>query len=667
MAILQYLPITQDDEIRLIDILPGRFIDILELRIFHVALNDADWPEFDALSYAWGSPTATVTVNIQTASSEVVSDGYNLFITQNLATALKHLRLLTSSRTIWADAICINQNDHAEKSKQVSMMGEIYRLSRKVLAFLGPEGDDSAYAVEILNRVAGMIILDFATGLVKPSAVSTTPEWADMNIEMPLGRRELVAIYELLGRSWFERLWIRQEIGLGNSRGELICGSQEIIWPFFCGAIYAVRRKPIAGDVFGDEQYHAFRDRIRKVDALAQGSFRSFKLSNLRRQIGSSLCSDQRDRIYGVLSQLRNLGGPGIKPDYTKTVTEVYTDATRNYIEGFLGDLEILSQCELGESQSHSPLELPSWVPDWSEHLLSSPIPEVLSPIFESIPAVADIDDHTLRAYGIRCAVVHSVVKLQEPPRDDKIHHTLGKIRKLLSEVCNNGLVWDAYASLGHLLEGCCRALWVNNFVDRWHPPLPHEAPYPDCVALARELIKPEVDTAKLLALPNAIRCLEKAYEASHGRTLFISEHGRVGLAPRSVAVGDEVCHLFGSAKPMVLRPVRPERLPSDHKYRVVGECYLHHMMQGEVVLGELPNQIHARLDVDDVDGLRIAGFMNEETMVMQKEDPRIASFLSTLVERDILTEPTLQNFEKTGAMNVLVKVGLRVQIFDLI
>lgn len=71
--------------------------------------------EFTALSYEWGRPPRpgdhkpTVQINVLwTVETQV-----------NLDTALCHLRKPNEPLIIWVDAVCINQNDSAEKDQQV--------------------------------------------------------------------------------------------------------------------------------------------------------------------------------------------------------------------------------------------------------------------------------------------------------------------------------------------------------------------------------------------------------------------------------------------------------------------------------------------------------------------------------------------------------------------
>jgi hypothetical protein len=71
-------------------------------------------------------------------------------ITSNLDIALSHLRLELEARLLWIDALCINQCDDHEKSLQLAMMGKIYCQAGSVVAWLGPEEDNSNDAFELM-------------------------------------------------------------------------------------------------------------------------------------------------------------------------------------------------------------------------------------------------------------------------------------------------------------------------------------------------------------------------------------------------------------------------------------------------------------------------------------------------------------------------------------
>jgi hypothetical protein len=65
-------------------------------------------------------------------------------------------------------------------------------------------------------------------------------------------------------------------------------------------------------------------------------------------------------------------------------------------------------------------------------------------------------------------------------------------------------------------------------------------------------------------------------------RRLFRTARGYVGLSAGSVKAGDEVCVLFGSLVPIVLRR-------EGRPWRVVGEGYVHGIMDGEALKLGLP------------------------------------------------------------------------------
>lgn len=70
-------------------------------------------------------------------------------------------------------------------------------------------------------------------------------------------------------------------------------------------------------------------------------------------------------------------------------------------------------------------------------------------------------------------------------------------------------------------------------------------------------------------------RFREAAAEVCHMRKFFCTSKGLFGLGPAMVQADDLVCVLFGADTPFVLRR-------AETRYKVVGECYVHGLMQGQ-------------------------------------------------------------------------------------
>jgi hypothetical protein len=138
-----YKPLISSSEIRLLRLAPGKRNDLLNGELHHVKLLRHH--QYEALSYEWGGSERTETINIQ--------NGFKMHITESLYNALRDIRResILKERVVWADAICINQNDLHERQQQISMMGTIYRKASRVITYMGPEKDDSSMAVEFAH------------------------------------------------------------------------------------------------------------------------------------------------------------------------------------------------------------------------------------------------------------------------------------------------------------------------------------------------------------------------------------------------------------------------------------------------------------------------------------------------------------------------------------
>lgn len=140
----------QPRHIRLVCILPSDCPNSpLECTLVHSPLDAT--PPYEALSYAWGSGTVP--------GRPIMLDGLGLNITAELEEALRRLRPLDSSRTMWIDAICINQADLAERNAQVVLMSDIYRRADRVIAWLGEETPDSKRAITYIEEMAAWVTM----------------------------------------------------------------------------------------------------------------------------------------------------------------------------------------------------------------------------------------------------------------------------------------------------------------------------------------------------------------------------------------------------------------------------------------------------------------------------------------------------------------------------
>jgi hypothetical protein len=102
---------------------------------------------YDALSYEWGAPEPKFSIDVGNGSIQV---------TKNCYEALLRLRHRARKRTLWIDAICINQRDEKDKSHQVAMMADIYSKADRVIVWLGERTPESDYALDWCQYVSRM-------------------------------------------------------------------------------------------------------------------------------------------------------------------------------------------------------------------------------------------------------------------------------------------------------------------------------------------------------------------------------------------------------------------------------------------------------------------------------------------------------------------------------
>ncbi|KAJ1323046.1 ankyrin repeat domain-containing protein 50 [Microdochium nivale] len=184
-----------EGSVRLLRLLPHRDESSrIECRLFVCHLLDSGTAHhFDALSYAWG---------FGDSSKSILIDNCEYGIGANLHAALSHLRDGFVDRIVWIDAICIDQTNTKEKSRQVQSMAKIYAKASRVIVWLGEAAATSGQALEHIRM----------------SSNRGSP---------PLDETNKQAILDLLERPWFQRIWVLQEVSA--ARHVLVkCGPAEI-------------------------------------------------------------------------------------------------------------------------------------------------------------------------------------------------------------------------------------------------------------------------------------------------------------------------------------------------------------------------------------------------------------------------------------------------------
>ncbi|KAF1849597.1 HET-domain-containing protein [Cucurbitaria berberidis CBS 394.84] len=122
----RYQPLETAESIRLLKIDGDPPFDV-QYSIVHTTITTA--PDYETLSYVWGTPNRTSTISLY--------DGSLLRVTKYLKSALPHISKHCLTRFIWIDQISINQDDLLEKNHQVPLMRSIYSGCYCVIVWLG--------------------------------------------------------------------------------------------------------------------------------------------------------------------------------------------------------------------------------------------------------------------------------------------------------------------------------------------------------------------------------------------------------------------------------------------------------------------------------------------------------------------------------------------------
>ncbi|KAI8626762.1 heterokaryon incompatibility protein-domain-containing protein [Xylariaceae sp. FL1651] len=165
----------------------------LQCSLYTSLISEA--PDHETISYVWGLPTRDQTI---------LCHDRVLMITQSLTDVLNRLRLPSEPHFLWADSICINQENNTEKGHQVGLMAKIYQQAKRTLIYLGGDSEGHAKAVFEMIEEANQRIEENCEKVNGPWAVFP-PLDPDDPIKTDTRWNSVAALYS---SAWFSRGWV---------------------------------------------------------------------------------------------------------------------------------------------------------------------------------------------------------------------------------------------------------------------------------------------------------------------------------------------------------------------------------------------------------------------------------------------------------------------------
>lgn len=326
---------------RVLDIRPGRFDTKLhlDLRLADVASRST---RYEALSYTWGASL--------NGRSVTVNDEYELPVTDNLFDALRRLRRRYRHRTIWIDAICINQLDLQERAAQVTMMGDIYASATCVNVWLGEPRRCPSMTWTSCRHALSV--------LVYPSIYVNWNQRVRMAFKFAQNEHGTLAdSMQSSSPSWHERVWVIQEF-IKASRVRFLSGSHTWTTPQLHPHWTFDRDELFAPELSGLRNRVAFLELERKMRARRRSD-----LASMARLLRGAKATDERDLIHSILGLVDHPEASIIKADYTRPYSKVCALATYASLRTS-GNHDILRGVVPPDIERQP--GLPSWAVDFS-------------------------------------------------------------------------------------------------------------------------------------------------------------------------------------------------------------------------------------------------------------------------------------------------------------
>ena len=562
----------------------------------------------------------------------------------NLHCALQRFRLPSHPRLLWVDEICINQDDKAERAREVQIFHRIYREAERVLIWLGSGSEDSDEAMDLFPRMINHL------SDKRSKEEITDPDLPSLN-QAAYKTPKMIALNNLLSRPWFSRVWTLQE-GAFAAYAVVVCGDKEIpfslfeefnskceddatgIWTSTLSSIATAKPSdPKKPSRFVTAHIHG----ISKLKQVKSGRGPTEPIPALLYRLRSCEATDARDRVYAMWSFLpdsyvRALETPRYDKDFTAGdlfQQVAIIELVHNNNMDFLG--------HAGLCQQSVDTDIPSWAADWSYRQLTHPLCVLDHDCFQKTgsklyrasgkmvgSAKVSVSSRTLMTRG---KVLGEIMKLNSQFKFTTSGERLVDTKTSTSPIRNdteggtpddefNANVTQIQRQLGYAIrvfnETTGQIALSMATAEQCHP-------YPNDVdiktacmhTLTASLTQPigesaigatlirvkDTDLKEMFAAldaaveamrafnlsgvdKKAMKLLGLVREMTRTRRFFVTADRYMGLAPGEAKLGDRVAIIYGCSTPFLIRRIDGV----ESSWCLVGECYIYGLMDGEAV-----------------------------------------------------------------------------------
>ncbi|KAI0431674.1 heterokaryon incompatibility protein-domain-containing protein [Xylaria sp. FL1042] len=377
------------DQVRVVELLPGTGDNPIMCNLKVCTIDNIE----EALSYVWGQ---------KEHEGSILVDQQSFRLTQNLYDILCGLRYPDTVRTLWIDAICIDQSNVQERTHQVRLMRHIYSKAQKTIIWLHDnkkppdDPDEVKYSTPLPSGFGGTTMNEYdLASILREIQQHEDSTW---------NKKKLALFYmlyrclkEILSHEWWNRIWTLQEGALPPSEPTILFRGHSFSFndvrdsAHFINKVGAIEEEKfhrILSEV-ADNSEEGATDFLSEIKTLAYALSRApsrpllfelrprggkirdkkyniFYILLLETKTHNATCPE--DKIFALESLLLQCIGNLIFPDYRENCEVIFRRATARCYNAAQSLNSIVTFDLRFESTNTaiSALSGPSWVLDFS-------------------------------------------------------------------------------------------------------------------------------------------------------------------------------------------------------------------------------------------------------------------------------------------------------------